>query len=980
MAARGDRHALPVVTCVAVTFLCLASSASATPTGTLALSSAGLPKGQQALVRISGDAAKRTVRFSGHRPLILQAGHYVLAVQPVTIGSSLKGVESGATAYPTKKRLKVTVQAGARTVAVAGYVGVVNPATRQLPGTALGFLGDPDDPSAVLLSARRKSPGVGTIFVSGSSGRLPRGLISRVAKVTRKGSEFVTHLEAVPITEAVPNLAFEGTIDFQPVDTSASARLADAPAHASSACSPPKLLKFGAHLDSFELRQASLGAWPPQMRLTLAIRTTESMGMAAVAAGVNCDWSLKELGPYEAAIPVGPIVVPVYATIPVKAGVHINGKLNAVTINVASTTVASTAAGFDDNHATLSQQGSNIWTSGVLSLSGSAKLSASVGVQAGVGVAKGANVHLNAGFGPEFEWSSGSSCDVYADLGSLSAGVAAFGKHLDTPSWTPIRPRLWSGCPAGGGSTGRAGGGGDGQPGGSPGGAPGGPGTGGGTPPGGGGGKGMSWHAIEFPVPAGGEAGSGSGVGRNFACSADGTCVVAGDYTEGSNERWMIDTLSDGSWGAVQTPVPTGGEAGSGWTPSYFLPVCSADGTCVVTGEYKEGGVERGMIDILSGGSWSAIEVPVPTGGVAGSGDLIRDYADNPACSADICVLPGIYRTAGGEEDEMIDTLSGGSWSAIGVPVPAGGVASSAYVNAPACSADDNCVVTGSYLPTGDAYSQGMIDTLSGGHWSAIAMPVPVGGVGGSGGANSAGAACSADDTCVVAGGYEAIGGEGREMVDTLSDGSWGAVETPVPAGGTLGGTSYSTCSAGDTCVLPGSYRATGGEQLSMIDTLSGGSWSAVEAPVPAGGTRGGLESNVPTSACAADGTCVLPGIYRTAGGEEDEMIDTLSGGSWSAVDAPGPGVDVGDTNFYPACAADGPCIVTGGSIIDILSGGSWSWTYMAVPAGGVGAGWIEGADPRPTCSADGTCLEAGVYEMVGGGQRAMIAVGESLP
>jgi hypothetical protein len=660
--------------------------------------------------------------------------------------------------------------------------------------------------------------------------------------------------------------------------------------------------------------------------------------------------------------------------------VHINGKLNAATINVASTTVASTAAGFDDNHATLSQQGSNIWTSGVLSLSGSAKLSASVGVEAGVGVAKGANIHLSAGAGPEFEWSSGHSCSVYADLGSLSAGATAFGKHLDTPNWTPIRPRLWSGCPVGGGSTGGAGGGGGGgTPGGSTGGAPGGPGTGGGTPPGDGEGKSMSWHAVEFPVPAGGEAGSGSGLGRNFACSADGTCVAAGEYGEGGVQQTMIDTLSGGSWSAIEIPVPAGGEAGSGHSYAES-PACSVDDTCVVTGRYKEGGADRGMIDTLSGGSWSAIEVPVPAGGVAGSGEFIN-YYDNPACSAGICVLPGIFRTDGGEERKMIDTLSGGSWSAIEVPVPAGGVAGSAYVNAPACSADDNCVVTGSYLPTGDAYSQGMIDTLSGGSWSAIAMPVPVGGVGGSGGANSVGAACSAGDTCVVAGGYEAIGGEGREMIDTLSGGSWSAVETPAPAGGTLGATHYATCSADGTCVLPGSFRATDGEQPGLIDTLSGGSWSAVEAPVPAGGTRGGLESNVPTSACAADGICVLPGRYLAAGGEEDEMIDTLSEGSWSSIEAPGPGgVDVGSTNFYPACAADGRCIVTGGSVIDILSGGAWSWTDMPVPADGVGVGWIEGADTRPACSAGGTCLEAGVYEMIGGGQRAMIAVGESLP
>jgi len=273
-----------------------------------------------------------------------------------------------------------------------------------------------------------------------------------VTAVKRRGRHVVASLVAVPVTDAVPSLNYEGSIDFRPAATGA-----DAVARAAGGCSSPKLLKFGAHLDSFELRQASIGTWPPQMNMTLAVRTTESLGLAVAAAGINCDWTLAELGPFDAAIPVGPVVIPVYATIPVKAGAHINGRLGAATINVASTTVAGVAAGFQDNHVSLSQQGSNVWTSGVLSVSGSAKLSASIGVQAGIGVAKGANVHVSAGFGPEFEWSSGHSCEVYADLGSLSAGVTVLGKSFDTPSWTPIRPQLWSGCSSGDGGAGGGG-------------------------------------------------------------------------------------------------------------------------------------------------------------------------------------------------------------------------------------------------------------------------------------------------------------------------------------------------------------------------------------------------------------------------------------------------------------------------------------------------------------------------------------------
>jgi hypothetical protein len=180
--------------------------------------------------------------------------------------------------------------------------------------------------------------------------------------------------------------------------------------------------------------------------LTLAVRTSESLGVALAAAGINCDFDLGQIGPFQGAIPVGPIVVPVYATFPVTAGIHLNGSLNVGTFHVASTTVAHVAGGFDENSASLSEEGTNVWVTGAPSITGSVRLSASIGVQGGVGIAKGANVHVEADFGPDFAWSSGKPCALDIDLGSLSAGVSVFGKQLNTPSFTPFKWDIWHGC------------------------------------------------------------------------------------------------------------------------------------------------------------------------------------------------------------------------------------------------------------------------------------------------------------------------------------------------------------------------------------------------------------------------------------------------------------------------------------------------------------------------------------------------------
>jgi alpha-tubulin suppressor-like RCC1 family protein len=410
----------------------------------------------KAAVVLTSAGERRAVSFAGVKTFQLGSGRYSIEVEPSKAMKTNRGVQRGAIAYPERKTVVAKV-AGRETVKVTvAYRAVVNPRVRPLPTRTLNFFGDPSSPTSLLLPYRGRPPTIGTIYISAPTRQLPRGLISKVTRVKKTRAGQLLSLVAVPITEAVPDLEFNGALELRPMAGESANRSARASA---SACSPPKLNKFKAHMDSFELRQASLSALPPQMRLTLAIRTTESLGLGAAAVGVNCDWTLAELGSFQGAIPVGPIVIPVYATVPVKVGAHINGKLDLGTINIASTTVASAAAGVSENSASLSLQGTNVWTSGVFALSGSAKLSASVGVQAGIGVAKGANVHFNAGFGPEFNWSTGHSCDLYLDLGTLSAGVTVLGKSLNTPGFTPLKPRLWSGCggnanPGGGGGSG----------------------------------------------------------------------------------------------------------------------------------------------------------------------------------------------------------------------------------------------------------------------------------------------------------------------------------------------------------------------------------------------------------------------------------------------------------------------------------------------------------------------------------------------
>jgi hypothetical protein len=454
-----------IVTCACL-FLSLAAASNAlASSGSLRIVVKGLPRGSTPSFVLQGPGIDRS--FSRSRLLLggLPVGRYRIVVRAVRVRRRARSILPGATAFPSDRKRAFRVRGGRATTLTIGYGAIVNPRVEPLPATAIGVVGDPNAPDAILLKAAR-GPRRGTIYTSGPRAFLPSGLVARVTGVHRAGGLLEVSVTPVPIVDAVPQLDYAGNLPLTLTSNDIGASgLSPLRAHAAPNCASPRLLNFSAQLDSVEVRQAFLGAWPPQMRLTLAVRTTESLGVAAAAVGINCDFDLGGVGPFQGEIPVGPVVIPVYATFPVKASIDISGRLDVGTFNVASTTVAQVAAGFDQDSVSLSQQGSNVWISGSPSLSGSADLSASIGMQAGVGIADGANVHVEADFGPDFSWDSGTGCELDIDLGSLSAGVQVFGHSLNSPEWTPFKLHLWKGCtPAVAGSPGVASGGGQPSP------------------------------------------------------------------------------------------------------------------------------------------------------------------------------------------------------------------------------------------------------------------------------------------------------------------------------------------------------------------------------------------------------------------------------------------------------------------------------------------------------------------------------------
>jgi hypothetical protein len=428
----------------------LAAPASAAPArvGSLKVEVAGLPKGQAPSVVVKG--AGRAVRLRSRRLVLrhLEPARYVVHARRVRIRRGWRSAKRGAYAYPVRRRQVVRVRGGRTARPTVRYGLIVNPGVSKAPGRIQSVVGDPANPTQLVYPRGVRLPRPDSIVTAAPSPDLPAGLVARVTSRRRDGGRQVLGVRPVPITAAVPAFDFDGSVALH-ADAAARTSMR---ARAAAGCDGPRFIDFSAKLDEFRVRHASAKIWPPQMAFALAIRTTEHFGPKLAVAGVSCRWDARALGPWTGAIPtpVG-IPIPVYATIPIGFSANVEGSLSAFKLHVASTSVLGLELG-QRNRATFHQEGSNVWIDGVMQTTGRVKLGARLNLVLGVGNPNVGDLHVQAGFGPTFNWAVGSSCSLDLALGSLAVGARIGPFKATTPAWSPFNVNLWRGCgsPAGG--------------------------------------------------------------------------------------------------------------------------------------------------------------------------------------------------------------------------------------------------------------------------------------------------------------------------------------------------------------------------------------------------------------------------------------------------------------------------------------------------------------------------------------------------
>ena len=310
-------------------------------------------------------------------------------------------------------------------------------------------------------------------------------------------------------------------------------------------------------------------------------------------------------------------------------------------------------------------------------------------------------------------------------------------------------------------------------------------------------------------------------------------------------------------------------------------------------------------------------------------------------------------------------------WTGAQTPLPSG-------PNAPAspnptsewgsvsCVSAVFCAAAGAYEDSAHV-DQGLLGVKSAGTWSVVAAPLPSD-AGASRASSIDSVSCSSQGTCVAVGTYKDSADRDHAVIETLAGGTWSDVEAPLPADAATGSSFGSylksiDCQTAQSCIAVGDYESvngTGDHTYGLIDTYSGGTWSAQAAPQPAdAGTNQGVY--LKDVSCPSTGSCTAAGFYFNGDDEEQALVFQPVGSTWT-VNAPAlpPGSDTGTSEYseLTSISCSGANCEAAGQVAD-SSGNDHG--LLARDAGGT---WSTTMAPEPANGGTGANQEAGLNDV----------------
>jgi hypothetical protein len=274
---------------------------------------------------------------------------------------------------------------------------------------------------------------------------------------------------------------------------------------------------------------------------------------------------------------------------------------------------------------------------------------------------------------------------------------------------------------------------------------------------------------------------------------------------------------------------------------------------------------------------------------------------------------------------------------------------SDAGSSSPALSAETGVVITSPSSP-GEPGGPGGSGPLK---WTGLEAPLPPETFVGSPEQGLHSISCPETGMCIAVGEANRwVNDDLREnaLIETLSGGRWTVIEAPLPPEASssvfLTKLDSVSCASTTSCVAVGSYTDQNGDYEALIETLSGAEWTASEAPLP--GNAYQPQENVEESeaglgavSCRAPGECFAVGSYASGENSTSAFIVSLSSSTWSLESVPIPGEPTEFSSLNDITCASATSCVAVGSFSD----------YRGLISEWNGSVWSSGQAPEPAGS-----------------------------
>jgi uncharacterized repeat protein (TIGR01451 family) len=380
----------------------------------------------------------------------VRAGRYSFVVREVKIGRG-HHVRAGSLDIPSAPRVQVRVRAGKTAIVAIRYGTIVSANVRRLSRGPISVSGEPTDPSSIVLPASIHVS-VGAILTAGPSATLPAGLFHVVTAVRRAGGHEVVELKPAHLTEAFPQLNINSQVSLAPEATPATqARAAEFdPAVVSFSkgdlqcqapiAAPNFAFKQSVGLDTdvrlFVPTVFGIPAGEPEGKVTLTLSASAALELT-LPKDIGCSATHK-FKALTGEIPIGPVVLPVYAQVSLGATATIDPNLQLQ----AGASFAVTAG--LEFHGSDAQAISEASGSAQASASGGGKFTGGPTITFAVGVPDFADLHVNLKPALAVSLPIGGPCSIAVE-GTAEFGVT-IGKVDVNKSSPPLSKTIYT-CP-----------------------------------------------------------------------------------------------------------------------------------------------------------------------------------------------------------------------------------------------------------------------------------------------------------------------------------------------------------------------------------------------------------------------------------------------------------------------------------------------------------------------------------------------------